>query len=214
MSHPAPAPRRAAPKKGGGEREGCYRAERDPTQVTVVFSEPVEQTGTETAASYALDNGISVTAASLGADLKTVALTVSTLTEGVTYTLTVNNVADLSGNVIAANSTAAFTFTSFQPVQVNFQKASTATPAGYLGDGGAVFADRGNGQSYGWLTDHTAFARERGMNPDPLLDTLLQFDAGGAWEIAVPNREYTVTVSVGDAFSQTMTPKMLYILSL
>ena len=35
-------------------------------------------------------------------------------------------------------------------LHVNFQPTGAAVPAGYLADTGAVFADRGNGFSYGW----------------------------------------------------------------
>jgi hypothetical protein len=81
--------------------------------VLVAFSEPVEQASAQNAANYAINNGMSVSAASLGSDLSTVTLTVSTLTKGTTYTLTVNNVRDraASPNTIAANTTAQFQYT-------------------------------------------------------------------------------------------------------
>ncbi|BBO35243.1 hypothetical protein PLANPX_4855 [Lacipirellula parvula] len=83
-------------------------------------------------------------------------------------------------------------------VYVNFQTASAATPAGYLADAGLVFGNRGNGQSYGWSSDHTDVARDRDANADQRLDTLNQFHAGQSWELALPNGVYAVTVSIGD----------------
>lgn len=81
------------------------------SEVVAVFSEAVEETSAETAANYVIDNGVTVSAASLGADLKTVTLTTSPLSQGISYTLTVNNVTDLAANVIGAGNQQAFTYT-------------------------------------------------------------------------------------------------------
>jgi len=82
------------------------------TQVRIIFSEPVEQASAQTAGNYAIDNSISVSGASLGADLTTVTLTVAALTKGVTYTLTANNVRDRAKtpNTIAANTKKTFQY--------------------------------------------------------------------------------------------------------
>ena len=82
------------------------------TQIVVVFSEPVEQISAANTANYNIDNTITVSGASLGSDLKTVTLTTSSHSDGVTYTLTVNNVKDLASvpNVIAPNTTKSYTF--------------------------------------------------------------------------------------------------------
>ncbi len=58
-------------------------------------------------------------------------------------------------------------------------------PAGYLADGGLVFADRGNGQSYGWNADNTAQTRDRNAanSPDQRYDTLTHLQ-----KPAVPGR--------------------------
>ncbi|QDV74348.1 NPCBM/NEW2 domain-containing protein [Botrimarina mediterranea] len=84
-------------------------------------------------------------------------------------------------------------------VNINFQVAGVAAPGGYLADTGLPYADHGAGWSYGWSSDHTDVSRDRDANTDPLLDTLVHFHAGGVWEIEVPNGEYLVTASVGDA---------------
>jgi len=80
--------------------------------VDVTFSEPVEQASATEVNNYAVDNGIIVSSATLLGDLKTVRLVTTSHVEGVTYTLTVNNVRDIanSPNTIAANAMATYTF--------------------------------------------------------------------------------------------------------
>jgi hypothetical protein len=78
------------------------------TSVTAFFSEKVTAATAQTAANYTIDKGISVTAAALQTDQQTVRLTVSGMTAGLTYTLTVSNITDASpaANAIAPNSAA------------------------------------------------------------------------------------------------------------
>jgi hypothetical protein len=91
-------------------------------------------------------------------------------------------------------------------VDINYQTAAAAVPAGYLVDSGQTFANRGNGYSYGWSANHTDVVRDREINADQRLDTLSQFHAGQTWEIALPNGVYAVTMSIGDpGFSSTHT---------
>ncbi len=91
------------------------------------------------------------------------------------------------------------------PIRVNFQPASAPVPAGYLADGGLVFANRGNGQSYGWNADNTAQTRDRNAanSADQRYDTLTHFqkpaNPDAVWEIAVPNGAYSVRIVSGDA---------------
>jgi hypothetical protein len=91
-----------------------------PTQVTVIFSEPLEQSSATTASNYSIDNGVSVSTASLAADLVTVTLTTTSLAENTNYTLTVNSVRDTatSPNTIAPGSTAGFTYVNIVTVEV------------------------------------------------------------------------------------------------
>ncbi len=96
--------------------------------------------------------------------------------------------------------------------KVNFQTSGAPTPVGYAADfGGAFDADRG----YGWVAvggsdplDKTADASKRNeQGVDPRLDTLVHFEKGaeGAWEYALENGRYAVTVSVGDgAFTNSV----------
>lgn len=81
---------------------------------------------------------------------------------------------------------------------INFQFDEAPTPTRYLRDVGAVFGDRGNGLSYGWSSDHTDVSRDRNVNSDQRLDTLIHFHQGQNWELALPNGLYEVTTSIGD----------------
>ena len=90
-------------------------------------------------------------------------------------------------------------------ILVNFQPSASPVPAGYLADGGLVYANRGNGQTYGWTIDNTAQTRDRDAanSLDQRYDTLnhLQKPANpdAIWEIAVPNGSYRVRIVSGDA---------------
>ncbi|OGS22243.1 MAG: hypothetical protein A2252_06695 [Elusimicrobia bacterium RIFOXYA2_FULL_39_19] len=77
------------------------------TTVTVVFSEPVDQTTAETKANYSINNSINIAGAVLDSDEKTVTLTTSQHSIGTTYTITISSIKDQAGtpNTIAANST-------------------------------------------------------------------------------------------------------------
>jgi Concanavalin A-like lectin/glucanases superfamily/Chitobiase/beta-hexosaminidase C-terminal domain/FG-GAP-like repeat/Bacterial Ig-like domain len=69
-----------------------------PTQVRVTFSEAVDPVTAGQPGRYTIDNAISVSSATPGADPAVVLLTTSELNESVTYELTVDGVEDLSGN--------------------------------------------------------------------------------------------------------------------
>jgi glucose/arabinose dehydrogenase len=89
-------------------------------------------------------------------------------------------------------------------ILVNFQPAASPVPAGYLADGGLVYGNRGNGQTYGWTIDNTAQTRDRNAtnSPDQRYDTLTHLQKPGnpdaIWEIAVINGTYRVRVVSGD----------------
>lgn len=82
---------------------------------------------------------------------------------------------------------------------INFQFDEVPTPPRYIRDVGAVYANQGGGQFYGWSSDHTDTSRDRGINLDQRLDTLIHFHQNANWEFALPNGSYDVTVSIGDA---------------
>jgi hypothetical protein len=78
------------------------------TTVTLNFSEPLNPTTAQNVNNYSVNNGINVTGISLSGSQ--VVLNTSEHTAGI-YLVTVNNVTDLSGNVISpANNTAAYTY--------------------------------------------------------------------------------------------------------
>ncbi len=79
------------------------------TTVEVLFNEALDAASAETIANYAVNNDITVSAAKLGEDNKTVTLTTSAMTEGTTYELTVNGVKDAAGNA-TQNLKAVFAF--------------------------------------------------------------------------------------------------------
>ncbi|MFC4070186.1 Ig-like domain-containing protein [Actinoplanes subglobosus] len=102
--------------------------------------------------------------------------------------------------------------------RIDFQPAASAVPAGYRADTGAAYTDA---RGYGWVRqdslsgtrvplDLTANTRDRARaGVDPRLNTLIHLQYGdvggtagvtvpGAWEYAVPDGTYRVTVSVGD----------------
>src|ERR1051325_9340648 len=79
---------------------------------------------------------------------------------------------------------------------VNFQRAGTPVPAGYLPDTGGVFGAR-NGRQYGWSASKTCVDRD--VVADQRLDTFCALQVGDTWEIALPNGTYDVRVAAGDA---------------
>ncbi len=87
-------------------------------------------------------------------------------------------------------------------LHVNFQPSGAALPSGYVADTGAVYANRGNGFSYGWNADASSAARDRNSPkaPDQRYDTLIHTQAFGTrtWEAAVPDGQYQVHVVAGD----------------
>ncbi|MEI6389526.1 MAG: Ig-like domain-containing protein [Verrucomicrobiota bacterium] len=92
------------------------------TTVRVVFSGNVSATTAGNPANYAIDHGVSVSAATV-VNGTTVNLTTSVLNSGPVYNLTVNGVADWAGNALAANSKIAV---SGIPVLLDIQKQGTA----------------------------------------------------------------------------------------
>jgi hypothetical protein len=78
------------------------------TSVVVDFSESLLPAGASTVGNYAITEGISVLDAVLADNLRSVVLTTSALAGGLEYVVTVENVADLAGNVIPAGSSASF----------------------------------------------------------------------------------------------------------
>jgi Concanavalin A-like lectin/glucanases superfamily/PA14 domain/Bacterial lectin/Bacterial Ig-like domain len=72
--------------------------------ISVVFSEGVDPATGTNISNYAINNGVTITSATIGPDPATVLLRVSGLTPGTAHTVTVNNVKDLALNPIAPGS--------------------------------------------------------------------------------------------------------------
>ncbi len=115
-----------------------------------------------------------------------------------------------------------------EPLRVNFQSPSAAVPAGYVRDFGEPYGLRtglnqgGGVLSYGWVEPGTSTpldlstggtagnGRDRNLLTDQRYDTLMHMQADditpvfngnpteGAWEIALANGTYDVTIAVGD----------------
>lgn len=90
---------------------------------------------------------------------------------------------------------------------INFQSPASPTPAGYLADTGAVFGNRGNGETYGWINGDASSAtrdRDASNSPDQRYDTLTNMQLGDPtyethlWEIALPPGTYVVRLVCGD----------------
>ncbi|MDP5171839.1 MAG: Ig-like domain-containing protein, partial [Bacteroidia bacterium] len=102
----------------------------------------------------------------------------------------------------------------------NFSDSLTAAPSGWERDYGLAYGLQSNGLTYGWVdpltnapVDLTALGRNRVPTPDADVwrETLLHLNRGasypdGAWEIALPNGEYRITVQVGDAQTEGPNP--------
>ncbi|UCD50054.1 MAG: hypothetical protein JSW27_21295, partial [Phycisphaerales bacterium] len=99
-----------------------------------------------------------------------------------------------------------------QTVYINFQQTTSETPEGYLGDGGEVFGDRGNGWTYGWDRDITGDARDRGSHDDQRYDTcnhLQKSSPPAVWEIEIENGLYNIFMVCGDPGYTDQTNFML-----
>ena len=156
------------------------------------------------------------------------AFTDTTVTNGTTYSYVVVAV-DASGNASPASAQATATpeASALLDVAVNFSDEAGAVPAGYLKDFGQAFgartgAGQGEGLTYGWVTPGTSTplslvgnGRTRARTGvEPRLNTIMHAQYGdtggtngvaatGAWELAVANGTYEVTVAVGDEPSST-----------
>lgn len=128
-----------------------------------------------------------------------------------TLTLGAGQVLDTAGNTIAPGSIGSFTVAiPFTPQLINFQPATAAVPTGYTIDFGQGFDDA---RGYGWVSQGSSVALDMtsrifdrnatldGAAVDQRLDTVALMQSGGApaaWEYALANGRYSVTISVGD----------------
>ncbi|MDZ4401106.1 Ig-like domain-containing protein [Prosthecobacter sp.] len=131
-------------------------------------------------------------------------LWIATIQPATTGDVTVRMPANAAQDSSAQGNSASNTLTvSFAPsaafaAKINFQNAGAPKPNGYVADNGAVFAVR-NGLEHGWNMDHSKQGRDRNAVSDQRQDTFIRMRTGARWEIAVPNGEYDLVISVGDA---------------
>ena len=112
-------------------------------------------------------------------------------------TLTVK---DDEGAAAQARLPVTVTDQSLWPVEfaVNFQPADVATAPGYAPDYGQEFTEA---RRYGWSQLAAAFRlqdRDSSLSPDQAYDTLIYVSPKSAWELALPNGRYAVTICMGD----------------
>src|SRR5262249_52558338 len=90
------------------------------TSVSITFSEPVDPASATNGLNYFVSGGLSLSSALFGPDPKTILLTTATMTYGVVYTVTVNNVRDraASPNTIVPNSQLTFTASPYAPQSI------------------------------------------------------------------------------------------------
>jgi hypothetical protein len=95
--------------------------------LTVRFNQDLQPAGAGTPANYTIDGGITVTSATQTTG-NVVRLNVSTLTAGVEYTLTLNNLINLLGVKIVPNSTKTFVYVDGSNLHIRFDFGNTNYP--------------------------------------------------------------------------------------
>jgi len=112
------------------------------------------------------------------------------------------------------SSSAASTSSETGELKINFQPCDMTTPDGYLKDCGEIYANRGNGHSYGWTCDLTTDSRNRDSlgtveSSQMIPDRYNSLNGGvcddDSWKIAVTNGKYVVTVLYSDIHHDSNT---------
>lgn len=159
----------------------------DGNTLAVIFNEALDQVSAETASNYTLNNGITVNTATLNNSVVTLAVSPA-LAEGNTYTLIVNNVADVAGNVMTAD-TITFTYGVDPQFQVANIAALRAKWTDVLDVNGTHF-----GNDVYKLTGHVIVT---GINDSYRHQIFIQ-DATGAIVIDDPNGKVVTALESGD----------------
>ncbi len=82
----------------------------NPTTIELSFSEALESIAVLNKLNYTINNGIIINSVSISSDSKKVTLSTTQNAANQTYTVVVNNVKDLAGNIISANNSAQYSF--------------------------------------------------------------------------------------------------------
>ena len=101
------------------------------TTVNIEFSEEVSQASAENTGNYQVDNGVVINSAVLQDDNRTVILTTTPITQGVSYSLSISGVQNEAGIAIVPDS---YSFTLFETIRIN-----TGGPE--LTAGGNIFSE-------------------------------------------------------------------------
>jgi regulation of enolase protein 1 (concanavalin A-like superfamily) len=182
-------------------------------RVVITFSEPVEAASATNAAHYALDQGVTVTAATLGGDPSTVLLSTTMLVIGQSYRLTVSHVRDQAAvpNTIVPGSQTTFVAVDYAPADIG-----EAVPEGSTVPIAGGYQVVGAGTDIGGAADQFHFGhQQRSGNFDVkvrlagLVHTDLWAKAGlMARETLDPNSRYAAvlaTPSLGGSFFSART---------
>ena len=173
----------------GPDTDAPFVANVTPSEnsLAVTFNEILDPSTAQNVSNYSLDNGISVTSATLNGRVVTLGASPA-LAEGSTYTLIVNNVADVAGNVMTAD-----TITFNYGVSQDFQVANIAALRAKWTDALDI-----NGSHFGndvyKLTGHVIVT---GINESYRHQIYIQ-DATGAIVIDDPNGLITTALETGD----------------
>lgn len=176
----------------GPDTDAPFVANVTPSEnsLAVTFNEILDPSTAQNVSNYSLDNGISVTSATLNGSVVTLGVSPA-LAEGSTYTLIVNNVADVAGNVMTAD-----TITFNYGVSQDFQVANIAALRAKWTDALDI-----NGSHFGndvyKLTGHVIVT---GINESYRHQIYIQ-DATGAIVIDDPNGLITTALETGDEIS-------------
>ena len=159
----------------------------DNSTLAVSFNEVLDPATAQNAGNYALNNNISITSATLNGSVVTLAVSPA-LSEGSTYTLIVNNVADAEGNVMTPD-TVTFTY----GVDPEFQVANIAALRAKWTD--ALDPDNTHfGHDVYKLTGHVIVT---GINDSYRHQIFIQ-DATSAIVIDDPNEKIVSALETGD----------------
>lgn len=120
----------------------------------------------------------------------------SQIKQGVIRVLCLSLIIQLFLPSIWSDSTEAAT--AFRGVNIQFKAADALAADGYLADHGDEYGPH-NGYFYGWNMDHTQSTVTGSTYDAPLLNSSIQVQEGGEWEIELPNGRYNVNVSVGNS---------------
>ncbi len=173
----------------GPDTDAPFVANVTPSEnsLAVTFNEILDPSTAQNVSNYSLDNGVSVTSATLNGSVVTLGVSPA-LVEGSTYTLIVNNVADVAGNVMTAD-TITFNYGVSQDFQVADIAALRAKWTDALDINGSHF-----GNDVYKLTGHVIVT---GINESYRHQIYIQ-DATGAIVIDDPNGLITTALETGD----------------